>query len=477
MTKNNTNTSRSDAPRAEDSPSTPRIPRRARSEKTQDRRDAGQPRHASHLPSETGIVPAANPETNAVTPASEPEVQHGTGETGAEHNPVLATILGLGGSDGFNGCDLVIPGMPEPEAPEVPSAGSADHDTSEAPPADPSDREVSDMFMGENPSISPEAIERANQREARLSPEMKNAFLRFRNSARAARSSRSALAMSKLMRIRLPYPRQIEGMGELEELRLLGLEMQGEQQLALTIFERTGCGKSTLAQQYKLMRNMEKANSVIHARMGTSGTARDLWVSVMSELGDGFASAGNEHSLRRRAMKALEDAGVELLILDETQHSGQKTGFSREVTAELKIMLDTGKVPIVLMGTEKAVPMIQTDRELAGRMFSPCRLAPLEMTDDEDFDLWCDMLQDLDARMVAENLLTQPFGFDREEIAEALGEITEGIIGQLMRVMLMAVRNMVHDERTVMTMQDLIFAVDEWSNELGFAKSNPLRSL
>jgi len=323
------------------------------------------------------------------------------------------------------------------------------------------------------------AAEQASE-EPQLSQAMKNAFLQFRSSQVAQRSSRVALAMSKLMRIRLPYPRQIEGMAEIEELRLLGRQMRGEQQLALTIFERTGTGKSTLAQQYKLMCNMEAPSGttpVIHARMGTSGSARDLWVSVMAELGDGFASAGNEHSLRRRAMTAMDEAGVQLLILDETQHSGQKSGFSRDVTAELKIMLDTGKVPIVLLGTEAAVPLIGADRELAGRMFSPCRLAPLNMTDQEDFDLWLGFLSRLDERMQADGILAAPVGLDDEALAEALGEVTDGVIGQLMRVMLMAVRNTVRESRNVMTMEDLVVAVDEWSIEHKFAKSNPLRGL
>jgi hypothetical protein len=70
-------------------------------------------------------------------------------------------------------------------------------------------------------------------------------------------------------------------------------------------------------------------------------------------------------------MQKMDEAGVELLIIDETQHAGSKSGFSKEVTAEIKIMLDTGKVPVVLLGTEAAVPIVAQDRELAGRMFAP----------------------------------------------------------------------------------------------------------
>lgn len=313
-----------------------------------------------------------------------------------------------------------------------------------------------------------------------LSPEMHSAFLQFTTSRLAQRSSRVARALAQLMRIRLPYPRHIEAMAEIEELRLLGLEMRGEQQLALNIFSRTGTGKSTVASQYKLMRAQEDpqgVKSVLHARMGTSGTARDLYVSIMSELGDGFASSGSEPTLRRRALKRMADYGVELLILDETQHSGQKSGFSREVTAELKIMLDTGRVPIVLLGTEAAIPLVAADRELSGRMFSPCRLDPLDVADDEDFDLWTGFLKGLDQRMVVDGIVTAPAGLAEEKLAIALGEVCDGVIGQLMRVMTMALRNTVREGRQVVTHHDLAVAVDEWSLEHGFASHNPLLKL
>lgn len=335
---------------------------------------------------------------------------------------------------------------------------------------------ISDETSVELPAIDMDA---GDQRE-RLSPDMQSAFLRFRDSQLAQRSSRVALALSRLMRIRLPYPRHIEAMAEIEELRLLGLEMRGEQQLALNIFSKTGTGKSTVATQYKLMRAQEDADgvqSVVHARLGTSGSARDLYVSIMAELGDGFASSGTEHTLRRRAMRTMAEAGVELLILDETQHSGQKSGFSREVTAELKIMLDTGRVPIVLLGTEVAVPLVAADRELSGRMFSPCRLDPLDICDGEDFELWQGFLSALDARMVSDGIVAAPADLAAEDLATALGEVCDGVIGQVMRVMTMALRNTIRERREVITREDIAIAVDEWSLEHGFATTNPIHGL
>ena len=368
----------------------------------------------------------------------------------------------------------------EPAGTPEPGAGQADTvNAVEAPEAgaaiDPADEITDDCFNGRDLVIPGEA-----QPQQTLSPEMRNAFRLFRKSQLAQRSSRVALALSQLMRIRLPYPRHIEAMAEIEELLLLGREMRGEQQLALNIFSRTGTGKSTVASQYKLMRAQEDApgvRSVLHARMGTSGTARDLYTAIMSEVGDGFATSGTEHTLRRRAMRAMEDNGVELLILDETQHSGQKSGFSREVTAELKIMLDTGRVPIVLLGTEAAIPIVGSDRELSGRMFSPCRLDPLDMVDDDDLDLWLGFLQGLDDRMVSDGIVAAPAGLANEDLAFALGEVCDGVIGQLMRVMTMALRNTVRERREVVSVDDIAVAVDEWSLEHGFADRNPIRDL
>ncbi|MDR6126093.1 hypothetical protein QE361_003609 [Sphingomonas sp. SORGH_AS802] len=402
--------------------------RRASTVTARDRRDAGRPVNGVGTDAEIAPVPTPNPPPAA---ARKPIATADEGDLGTVR-PGNATVAASDDRpvDTFNGGDLVIPGDDRPRE--------------------------------------------------QLSPVMKDAFKRFRQSQLAQRSSRVALALSQLMRIRLPYPRHIEAMAEIEELRLLGLEMRGEQQLALNIFSRTGTGKSTVASQYKLMRAEEDGpgvKSVLHSRLGTSGSAKDLYVSIMSELGDGFASAGNETTLRRRAMREMANAGVELLILDETQHSGQKSGFSREVTAELKIMLDTGRVPIVLLGTEAAVPLVSADRELSGRMFSPCRLDPLDMDDDDDFELWTGFVEGLDARMVSDGIVAASAGLAEEEVAFALGEVCDGVIGQAMRVMTMALRNTVRDRRDVVTMGDIAVAVDEWSLEHGFANSNPFRDL
>lgn len=61
-------------------------------------------------------------------------------------------------------------------------------------------------------------------------------------------------------------------------------------------------------------------------------------------------------------------------------------------------MLDMGVVPIVLLGTEEARPILASAKELAGRLMSPCKLCPLDWADEDDRELWNGLLKSLDVR-------------------------------------------------------------------------------
>ena len=161
----------------------------------------------------------------------------------------------------------------------------------------------------------------------------------------AERSERVAKKVAALRRIRLPYPRQLAVMAEFDEVRAIGVEMRGLPQLGMTLFEVTGCGKTTAAQQYVERQQHAAApgsTPTLLVRLDNSGTARALYVEILSALGDGFAMNGTEQNLRRRALDALGDAGTELVIIDESHHGGRRSGFGGEITSSVKLMLDAG---------------------------------------------------------------------------------------------------------------------------------------
>ena len=296
----------------------------------------------------------------------------------------------------------------------------------------------------------------------------------------AERSARVGAAVAGVRRIRLAEPRQLGIHAEFDEVRHTGIQMRGMPMIGMTLFEVTGAGKTTTAEQYAKRLNADATGGripVLHVRLDNSGTARSLYVEMLSALGDGFALNGTEQSLRRRTLDALGDAGTELVIIDESHHGGKRSGFGGEITSSVKLMLDGGVVPVALLGTEVAVPIFSKDLELSGRLTAPCRLGRLEWNDPYDNEVWLGLLENLDLRLVEDGILTTTTGLAEDELAYALIEATNGVIGQLMGTIRTAVRQAVRDGREIMTFDDLVIAVDTWNVDHHFISHNPLRDL
>lgn len=296
----------------------------------------------------------------------------------------------------------------------------------------------------------------------------------------AERSRRVGAAVAAVRRIRLLEPRQLEMQAEFDETRLAGIEMRGMPMLGMTLFEVTGAGKTTTAEEYAKRVNADDEEgqvSVLYVRLDNSGTARSLYVEMLAALGDGFALNGTEHSLRRRTLDALGDAETEIVIIDESHHGGKRSGFGGEITSSVKLLLDGGIVPVALLGTEAAVPIFSKDLELSGRLSAPCTLGRLEWHQDYDREIWLGLLDALDARLVEDGILSKRIGLAEPGLDRALNEATNGIIGQLMGTMRTAVRDAVRDDRDYVTLEDLIAAVDIWNVGHRFIDFNPLRKI
>ena len=294
----------------------------------------------------------------------------------------------------------------------------------------------------------------------------------------ADRSQRVGKAIAGIRSLRLPEPRQLEIHAEFDETRLTGLEMKGLPMLGMTLFEVTGAGKTTTAEEYAKRINADDEDgqlSVLHIRLDNSGTARSLYVEALAKLGDGFALNGTEHSLRRRTLDALADAGTELIIIDESHHGGKRSGFGGEITSSVKLLLDGGVVPVALLGTEEAVPIFAKDLELSGRLTAPCSLNGLRWHDDYEREIWGGLLANLDMRLVADGILAKRIGLDDPDLERPLIEATNGVIGQLMGTIRTAVRTAVREGRDHVTRDDLVTAIDLWNVGHRFIKHNPLR--
>lgn len=313
-----------------------------------------------------------------------------------------------------------------------------------------------------------------------VSPALRDAFRALRDENVTLRSTAAARAMIAFDTIRLPYPRQLEAMLTFLEAQQLGRAMKGSKKNAVCIFAAPHTGKTTVGQQFAAVANEEAPDDtrpVVFISMGSGGGPLQMHRSILRELGEGFPATKDLEIMRDRCCEAMVEAGTELLIIDEAHEGGKGSAFGPSITAELKTLLNWGHVSIVLLGTQKAEALVRKDEEFVMRTMAPCRLGVLEWADDEDRELWIEFLTGLDAEMQRIGIVGEATGLADEQLALALWQACGGVIGQLMKVVMLALRVAIHDDRNFIAVDDLALAVDEWSVAFGLSDINPLDRL
>lgn len=290
--------------------------------------------------------------------------------------------------------------------------------------------------------------------------------------------SREAARVSAIVRsMRLPFPPQIAAMGDLYETAETGRLLLGQKQVGCLLLDPTGCGKTTAAEAFAEVLAVELGpdqTGVVHCRVPANGTALGLYANALIKLGDRHVNHARESRLLTQLLDRLGEVGTRLLVIDEAQQGAGTSGLGGQVAAAIKMILDAGVVPVAILGTEKAVGVLAKDQELAGRLSAPSSLAPLSWRDEDDRQVWLDLLSELDRRLVADGACDTPFGLDEPDLSRRMIEACNGTIGQLMSVVRTAVREMARGGRRRLDFEDLVFGVDGWALAYGFISHNPL---
>ena len=332
-------------------------------------------------------------------------------------------------------------------------------------------------------AIAPRRVARATtrpDRDRRTMPVQETAPVNLPTLASAfnlqSRSRVAAKAVAEVRGMKLPFEPQLAAMGDLWETMETGQLLMGAKQIGCLMLDPTGCGKTTSAEavaELACADDEEGIVSVVHCRLPASGTAIGLFSNALAKLGDTHMNQARESRLLTHLCERLEESGTKLLVIDETQQGAATSGIGGQVAAAVKLLLDTGVVPVALLGTEKAVEVLAKDRELAGRLSAPSSLAPLNWYDDDDKQIWIRLLTSLDAQLVAQGTCSGHFGFADEAVAHDLIEACNGTIGQLMGMVRTAVREMARENRRRLSEGDVVFAIDAWCVGYGFVTHNP----
>lgn len=274
-------------------------------------------------------------------------------------------------------------------------------------------------------------------------------------------TDRVSPGIAAFRRIILPVDTHAPMAGLFEEMRLSAvIRAPGEPAEGLFINEPSGSAKTTLARRYcrRVERLFDAAEGKGPARLitvGEEGTTKTFWSSILEHLGDPYYATGSEPVLKKRVHKALLREGVQLLFVDELNHTVDK-GQAKQILNAIKNMLTLGWVSIVVMGSSDELDRLPRNDAFQGRMLESPGLPPLTWKDHAD--AWTRFCTGLDAKLVDDGILRSTSDLGNPARAQALCAISEGLIGRLMWLIDAALRNTLRLDGDHITLACLVAA-------------------
>ena len=216
---------------------------------------------------------------------------------------------------------------------------------------------------------------------------------------------------------------------QMDLLRLTSSRMPvGEPRDGMCIALCSGVGKTTAAKM--LVKSAarrasvdDKQSPVLLVTLDVEETI-SLWSAILRSLGDPYWNTGYPKNLKDRALKLMAQRGVELIIIDEFNHSVDR-GQARQLMNTVKEILNGGRYPVIVMGTDEEVERLPAMPAFERRMVHAREIGPLKY----DEDNWCRFLKGLDRTIVTLDILPRKSGLGSPKLAQALHEACGGVIG------------------------------------------------
>ncbi|MHC9419182.1 TniB family NTP-binding protein [Sphingomonas citri] len=275
------------------------------------------------------------------------------------------------------------------------------------------------------------------------------------------KTDRVSPGVAAFRRIFLPLDTHTTMAGVFEEMRLSAMiRLPGEPAEGMFIKEPSGSAKSTVANRFcrrveQLVGAEFKKGPVRLVTVGEEGTAKTFWSSILEHLGDPYYATGSEANLKKRVQKALKREKVVLLIVDELNHTVDKSHAGQILNA-IKNMLTLGWVSIVAMGSSAELDRLPQNDSFQGRMVESPGLPRLVWSDHAE--TWSTFCTKLDEQLVERLILRSASDLGTPARSLALCNICEGLIGRLMWLVETALRNTLRRDADCISLVDLVSA-------------------
>lgn len=202
-------------------------------------------------------------------------------------------------------------------------------------------------------------------------------------------------------------------------------------------------------------------------------TLKGFYQEVLRKLDDDFWDEKvNAKVLENRIADFVRRLGVEILVADEVQHLRRRANEAGEVTDRLKVFLDRGVVPLVLVGDEDSVPFFGANGKLAARLGRPLELAPLKRVR-SDAKLFKQFCVNIDTLLVSSGVFAVASGLDDSDVLDALLTVSSGHVGRVARLVGLAASEAALRGADGIEAYDLSRATREFAISAGWLTDDP----
>lgn len=274
-----------------------------------------------------------------------------------------------------------------------------------------------------------------------------------------------------------PYVRRV--LDALAVARASFIASKGTRQRGLLIQGRSFAGKTTCIQKFIRKCGSAGPGRILHFQLSPAATTKQLWIDILTALGDPLAYRGSEPMLKERAYRLLRERSIEMMVFDEVHHLIAKAGDRTRwrVTETLKVIIDDGIAAVVLVGTLDADPLFHSNDQLNNRLSQPVLLEPLRAGSPEDMRVFIGFLDNLARAIRAKPISIDASVLKTEATLRLLLRASSGVIGVVSNIVRVALAIALSDERDHLVPTDIDTAVERWALRFGFAPGLPVRGV
>lgn len=278
------------------------------------------------------------------------------------------------------------------------------------------------------------------------------------NNFAISRRVAAATAAFDCIRVELPDQRRLAAV--LHEMRFTGnLLPPGKPRPGMIVSLPSRSGKTASAERAAREAAEEMGlpadrGPIRIVTLDTMGTVKSLWSSILECLGDPHFASGHETLLRKRVRAAIINEVIQLLIIDEFNHAAEKTQV-RQIVNSIKNLLGAGWVPVAVFGTSDELDALPANPSFAGRMIKSPGLPPRVWGHAGSEGTWKEFLRGLDEGLMEAKIMDERSRLDEEDVARAMCELCEGLVGRAHWVVGEALKDAVRRGRPSISLPDL----------------------